>query len=155
MITDEYKRAIITINERLKDSDISWAITGSLGFALHGIDLKINDIDLQTNEAGAYQIQEAFNASIIKKVIFSESGNIRSHFGALKVDGVKVEIMGALQKKLPNGEWEPPVDIENHRGYIIYEGMNLPVLSLSYEEKAYRKLGRIEKADKIKKWLIG
>jgi len=29
----------------------------------------------------------------------------------------------------------------------------VPVLSLKYEETAYRKLGRTEKADAIKKWL--
>jgi hypothetical protein len=31
--------------------------------------------------------------------------------------------------------------------------MRLPVLSLEYEEEAYRKLGRLEKADAIRKWL--
>ena len=101
MIPEKYKSVLTIIHKRLRDLDISWAITGSVGFALHGIDLEINDIDLQTNEYGAYQIQEAFNKSIFKNVIFLESEYIRSHFGELKVDGLKVEIMGALQKKLP------------------------------------------------------
>ena len=84
---------------------------------------------------------------------FSESDRIRSHFGQLNIQGLKVELMGALQKRLPTGEWEPPVDVEKYREFIDFEGMNLPVLSLEYEEQAYRRLGRIEKANKIKEWL--
>jgi hypothetical protein len=67
--------------------------------------------------------------------------------------GVKVEIMGAVQKRLPSGEWELPGDIREHRRFIDVNGMKLPVLSLEYEEKAYRMLGRIDKADRIKEWL--
>ena len=61
--------------------------------------------------------------------------------------------MGALQKKITDDKWEPPVDVEKHREFIDFKGNKLPVLSLSYEEQAYRKLGRIDKADKIKEWL--
>ena len=153
MITAKYQKAIRTIYETLKDLDISWAITGSLGFALHGMDVGINDIDLQTNEDGAYRIEDAFRSNVIRKIAFSEAELIRSHFGVLSVQEVTIEIMGALQKKLPSGEWEPPIKVEKHREFIDFEGMRLPVLSLSYEEQAYRKLGRIEKADEIKEWL--
>ncbi|MBA7706967.1 hypothetical protein ES703_115828 [subsurface metagenome] len=106
MITARHQKAIRTIYETLKDLDITWTITGSLGFALHGMDVGINDNDLQTDKDGAYQIEDAFQSNVIRKVTFSEA-----------------------------------------------EGMRLPVLSLSYEEQAYRKLGRTEKADKIKEWL--
>jgi hypothetical protein len=36
---------------------------------------------------------------------------------------------------------------------VEFDGMKLPVLSLEYEKKAYRMLGRIERADRIKEWL--
>ncbi len=153
MIAARHQQAIRIIYETLKDLDITWTITGSLGLALHGMDVGINDIDLQTDEDGAYQIEDAFRSNVIRKVTFSEAKGIRSHFGELRVREVTVEMMGALQKKLPSGEWEPPVDVEKHREFVDFEGMRLPVLSLSYEEQAYRKLGRTEKADKIKQWL--
>jgi hypothetical protein len=153
MITARHQKAIRTIYETLKDLDITWTITGSLGFVLHGMDVGINDIDLQTDEDGAYRIEDAFRSDVIRKVAFSEAEGIRSHFGELIVQEVTIEIMGVLQKKLPSGEWEPPVDIEKHREFVNFKGMRLPVLSLSYEEQAYRKLGRTEKADKIKEWL--
>jgi hypothetical protein len=153
MITARHQQAIRTIYETLKDLDITWTITGSLGFALHGMDVGINDIDLQTDKDGAYRIEHAFRSNVIRKVAFSEAEGIRSHFGELSVREVTVEMMGALQKKLPSGEWEPPVDVEKHREFVDFEGMRLPVLSLSYEEQAYRQLGRTEKADEIRQWL--
>ena len=153
MITARHQKAIRTIYETLKDLDITWTITGSFGFALHSMDVTINDIDLQTDEYGAYQIEDAFRLNVIRKVGFLEAEGIRSHFGKLSVEEITVEIMGALQKKLPSGEWEPPVNVEKHREFVDFEGMRLPVLALSYEEQAYRKLGRIEKADKIREWL--
>ncbi len=153
MITVRHQKAIQTIYETLKDLDITWVITGSLGFALHGMEVEINDIDLQTDKDGAYRIEGAFRSNVIRKVKFSEAQGIRSHFGELRVHEVTVEIMGALQKKLPSGEWESPVDVEKYRDFIDFEAIRLPVLSLSYEEQAYRKLGRTEKADRIKEWL--
>ena len=118
------------------------------------MELEVDDLDLQTSSAGAYDIEKVFAENIVRSVRFSRSDKIASHWGELNIDGVKVEIMGALQKKLPDGTWESPVDIKTHREFITFEGMVLPVLSLAYEEQAYRILGRIERADQIKEWLI-
>ncbi len=73
MISKNYQKALRTIFETLKDLDITWAITGSLGFALHGMDVKIGDIDLQTDRDGVYRIEAAFRPNIMRKVTFSES----------------------------------------------------------------------------------
>ena len=88
----------------------------------------------------------------MKPVKFRKSGRIRSHFGALMIDGIKVEIMGDIQKKV-NGEWEPPVDITKYKRFVQIEGMKIPVLDLEYEYQAYLKLGRIEKTKMLKEFL--
>ena len=154
MIPATHLKAIWIIYDKLKSLEIKWAITGSLGFALHGMDIAVNDIDLQTDKDGAYRIEDAFRLNVVRKVMFSEARGIRSYFGELSIKDIKVEIMGALQKKLPNRKWELPVDVEKYLEFIDFEGMRLPVLSLTYEEQAYRKLGRTEKARRIKNWLI-
>jgi hypothetical protein len=130
MITARYQKAIRTIYKTLKILDVAWAITGSLGLTLRGIDFGINDIDLQTEEDGAYRIEDAFRSNVIRKVAFSEAELFRSHFGVFSIHEVTIEIMGALQKKLPGGEWEPPIKVEKLREFIDFEGMRLPVLSL-------------------------
>lgn len=153
MIPSQYVRALKVIVNRLWKTHVHWTITGSFNFALQGMELEVNDIDLQTSSAGAYEIEKVFTEKIIRRVEFSRSNKIASHWGELNIDGVKVEIMGALRKKLPDGTWESPVDVERYREFITFEEMVLPVLSLTYEEKAYRILGRIEQANRIQKWL--
>lgn len=153
MISAQQKRALKIIHDGLQETKIIWAITGSLGFVLHGMKLEVNDIDLQTDASGAYEIENTFATHVVRQVKFSVSDKIASHWGELKIAGVKVEIMGALQKKLPNGTWESPVEVERYREFVTFEFMKLPVLSLKYEEQAYRKLGRTEKANQIQEWI--
>ena len=78
-----------------------------------------------------------------EKVGFSTSGNIRSHFGALEIGGVRVEIMGDVQKLLPDGSWEDPIDPAEHRLSVETEGIQVPVLNLAYECSAYEALGAL------------
>ena len=153
MMSPQHVQTLKIIDNSLRKTDIFWVITGSLGFALQGMEIEVNDIDLQTDSAGAYEIEKIFTEKIIRRVEFSRSNKIASHWGELNIDGVKVEIMGALRKKLPDGTWELPVDVKRYREFISFEGMVLPVLSLFYEEQAYRTLGRIERASQIKDWL--
>jgi hypothetical protein len=102
---------------RLNREEITWALTGSACFALQGFNFVVNDIDLQTDKLGSYPIEQCFYNHVIEPVIFSSGDKKRSYFGALMSDGVRVEIMGDFQKRLPNGEWESPVDVESLREF--------------------------------------
>jgi hypothetical protein len=155
MIGPHYLNATRKICLRLKDCRSAWAVTGSLGMALQGMDLEIHDIDLQTDQRGAFEIEGLLREYVVKPVEYLASSQIRSYLGALEIDGVKIEIMGALQKLVGEQAWEDPVPVEQHRLWVDLEGMQVPVLSLVYEYEAYRKLGRFEKAEKIKRWLEG
>lgn len=130
-----------------------WALTGSLSFALQGVPIEPHDIDLQTDEAGAYAIERCFAAAVIRPVCFSAAARIRSHFGALCLGGIEVEIMGDIEKRLPDGTWSGPVDVAQHRRFVSVDDLRVPVLSLRYEVDAYRVLGRLEKADLLEQWL--
>jgi hypothetical protein len=105
MLSERHVTALLILAARLSGTSVSWAVTGSTGFALHGLPVELHDIDAQTDEAGAYQIEQLFPDEAIRPVTFSSAGQIRSHFGALQIAGVEVEIMGALQKRQANGEW--------------------------------------------------
>jgi hypothetical protein len=83
-----------------------------------------------------------FAPYMTRKVVFSSTERIRSHFGAMLIDGITVELMGDLQKRLEDGSWEDPVDLDRHKLFVAFEDMDVPVLSLEYEAQAYRKLGR-------------
>lgn len=145
MIDSTYLNVLRKIYARLRRSNINWVVTGSLSFALQGVPITPNDIDVQTDKTGVYAIEHRFSEFVIRNVVFSSAERIRSHFGTLLIDGIKVEIMGDIQKRLDDGTWEDPVELKHHKQFIEVEGMQIPVLSLEYEYQAYLRLGRLER----------
>lgn len=137
------------IYNKLINSNINWVLTGSFSFAIRGLETNIGDIDIQTDSNGAYEIEKLFKDHIHKKVEHKQSENIRSHFGSLLINDITIEIMGDIEKKLDNIWIEPP-NLKVLKEIINFEGMSIPVLSLEYEADAYLKMGRNEKAKKIK-----
>jgi hypothetical protein len=153
MIETQYLATLHKIYLRLKDCRSIWAITGSLGMTLQGMDLKVHDIDIQTDRGGAFEIEGKFSENIIDPVRYSQSERIRSYLGKLGIDGIQVEIMGDIQKRIDEKTWEEPVQVEHHRKWVNIDGMQIPVLSLEYEYQAYLKLGRVERAEMLREWL--
>ena len=152
-ISPSHRAALHIICDRLRDAELVWAITGSLGFALQGVPVSPHDIDLQTTAAGAYEIERRCAEYVTRPVSFATTERIQSHFGALSIAGLPVEIMGDIQKRLPDVSWAPPPDLPRHRHFVMFEGLCVPVLSLAYEAEAYRTLGRHETAGLLERWL--
>ncbi len=153
MIDPVYLNILRQIHARLINTDVNWVITGSFGFVLQGVPVQPNDIDIQTDKAGAYAIESLFSDVVIRKVQFSATERIRSHFGALQIDGIEVEIMGDIQKRGADGVWEEVIDPAHYRQMVEIEGLLVPVLSLEYEYQAYLKFGRVERAQMLRRWL--
>jgi len=121
--------------------------------ALQGMDIQVHDIDIQTDRYGAYEIGNIFSEYVVEPVHYLASERIRSHFGVLDIDGVKIDIMGDVQKFLGDQTWEEPINVQRYKYWIKFNNLRIPVMSLEYEYKAYRKLGRTRQAEKIKNWL--
>lgn len=153
MVDQAHLLALRTLYTRLNRPEVRWAITGSLGFALHGISVTVHDIDVQTDREGAYLIERCFADCIVRPVAFRTSERIQSHFGELCVEGIEVEIMGDLQKRLPDGGWDESPHLAKHTEYLSVDGMRLPVLTVEYEYAAYLRLGRTEQAHLLRTWL--
>ena len=153
MIEARYLAALHKIYSRLKDCKAIWVITGSFGMALQGMDIDVHDIDIQTDRPGVFEIESKFPENMIEPVRYAESERIRSYLGKLEIEGIQVEIMGDLQKRFDENGWEEPVRVEPYRRWVSLDGMQIPVLSLEYEYQAYLKLGRLEKAERLREWL--
>ncbi len=138
---------------RLAGQGVDWALTGSLGHALQGVPVWPRDIDLQADEAGAHAIMDCFPEFVHQPIAYLVSADIRSHFGIMHIDGVKVDVMGAVEKRLSDGTWTPPPDLSRHRRFVMVAGRHLPVLDLAYEADAYELLGRHERAALIRRVL--
>ena len=155
MINPSFLDVLRKLYMRLNVTNINWAVTGSLCFALQGVPVEVvHDIDLQSDEAGVYEIERLFADSVTRKVALSSSNNIRSHLGALMIDGVKVELMGDVAKRPDdNSEWDEPTDLNRVKRFVTIDDMRVPVLDLEYEYQAYLKMGRTAKAQMLREWL--
>lgn len=149
MLGETHCEILHRISLRLEKVKEPWAITGSCGMALQGMALEVHDIDLQTTTAGAYQIQEALGGNILLPLTYKPSERIRSLFGALEMEGARIEIMGDMEKRLPDGSWENPPNLDTIRTWVIFQDRRFPVLPLEYEAAAYQLMGREERARQI------
>ena len=135
--------ALETLCARLDDP--LWAVTGSTNLALREVPVEPSDIDLMTDEAGAYEVEARFEERITQPVTPSESvaKRIASHFGALTIEGVTVELMGGVEH-LVDGEWVPAAPVAD-REFLTVSGYEIPVLPIAAEREGYRELGRDER----------
>ena len=147
-------RSLEIVVDRLESQACIWAVTGSLGQALQGLSVRPHDIDLQTDRKGAYDIEEALTDFLIREVTFSAADRIRSYLGAFRVEGIIVEVMGDVEKRTADGSWES-VDLTKHLVWVPAFERSIPVVSLEYEQYAYARLGRAERADQIRQHLRG
>lgn len=130
-----------------------WALTGSAGQLLQGMTLQPHDIDIQTNENGAYIINNLLKEYCIENVHFRESLIIKSFFGVFSYRTVKIEVMGDIQKKVGN-HWIATPDLTKIIKLKDWKGLLVPILDLKYELQAYIDLGRIDRANLIKNYLL-
>ena len=155
-MTDAFRSALHQVVRALSQgSSIQWALTGSTSMFLQGMALVVHDIDVQTTAEGAYEVERRLQqiGKSVTRVYYRQSAVIRSHYGKLLVREEIVEIMGAIEHLGPSNEWEPPVELSSIVQWINWESEKLPVLSLEHELRAYKQMGRWEKAKKIEAFL--
>jgi len=152
-VSPQHLGALRKVYERLRGTEINWLVCAGMSLALHGMPVVVHDIDLQTDAPGAYAIERLFTEYATKPVAFSSTDRIRSHFGALTIDGIKVEIIGDIEKRAEDGSWEAAPNLGQHKLFVRVGDMQIPVISLEYECEAYRKMGRFEKAALVRGWL--
>lgn len=154
LLSERFVAVVRQLVELLPVDEINWALTGSVAHKLAGAEVRLGeDIDIQTDVAGAYQVQERLpSRAVVEPIHLRESERIRSHFGRALVDGVPVEIMGGLQKRRePSDDWNDPVNPADHRQLVRLGEVLVPVLSLAHEAEAYDLLGRYDRAAALRR----
>lgn len=111
-----------------------------------------HDIDILTDKKGAFSINELLRDYEVRKFEYKESENLTSYLGEFRIEGIKVEVMGDLRIKRPNGICYKELVIRGTKNAKIGE-MEVPLYPLEKELEGYKILGRIEKVRKIEKAL--
>ena len=142
--------------ETLRDAG-AWVLTGSMAFAIQGMRVTPGDLDIQTDAENAYRIgdllKSRFPGCEMDPVALRESELVRSHLGRFTILGVKVEVMGGIQKRRPGGPWEEAPGIASLRTFTCWRSRVVPVLPLAYEQEAYARIGRLHRAEQLREFL--
>lgn len=153
-LTDQHYDALRIILTLTKEHlALMWALTGSTSFALQGMALQAHDIDIMTDEAGAYVLGDLLAPWCVTPVSPSGAEYIRSHYGTFRVEGIDVDVMGASRRLGLDGTWGKPRDIGALRYFLTARGLTVPVIALRHEVQAYRELRRPERAALIEQFL--
>jgi hypothetical protein len=139
---------LVGLVSRLPAEKFDWAVTGSFGQRLQGVPVVVHDLDLQSDEPTARELDRLLSGTVIEPLAWRDSERIRSLFGRYSVNGLTIEVMGYLSKRMEAAaSWSRPTCVREHRVLVGYGSLMIPVLSLAYEEQAYRILGRSDRAD--------
>lgn len=127
-----------------------WALTGSAGLRLQGVDVSVRDLDLQTDADTVFLLERELAGFVTVPVHPWQTGHTRSYHGQAVIQGVQVDLLGDIRHRLPDQSWDAPVDIRSVLHWVKWRNLKIPVLSLADEAFAYEKMGRIKKAGLIR-----
>lgn len=163
-LTERIRGALIAVSHdvipAMFKAQQPWAIMGSTASVLQGLDgYTPPDIDLVTTMQGAYIMEGAVShcGATIRPVGYSIREPYESHFGIFEVADVKVEVMGDLIIRCPDGmisagdhfsRWSDQVRV------IHFEGMHVPVVPLEWQLVANVMLRRPERCVPIAEFLL-
>ncbi len=136
-------RAVLgDLAQELKTHSADYRLVGGAALALRGLDVELNDLDLEMPKAEAYAFEERHAQSVILPVAWRETETMRSHYGRFEIDGVPVDIMAELERKI-DGRWVPTFGATHET--VDLDGVAISVLSLEEETLAYLRRGRLDR----------
>jgi hypothetical protein len=153
-LPEQHTKVLSLLVERVPPTEHLWAVTGSAGLRLQGVDLVVHDLDLQTDEATVYLLEKKLAGLIKVPVHVWETEHTLSYHGQAEIHGLQVELLGDVRHRGAEGIWQPPVDIKSVLVWVEWQGLRIPVLSLAHEALAYEKMGRTQKAELIRSTML-
>ena len=147
-LPNAHSRALEYLLERLPPEKNGWILTGSTSLRLQGVDVEVDDLDIEGTQEDIYQIEHALAEFIKSPLQLWETGIIRSLKGRAEIEGVEVELLANLEVKQTDGNWEMVLDFKKCV-WMVWHGQKVHVFPLENEAAVYTALGRDEKAHLI------
>jgi hypothetical protein len=149
-LPEQHADVLSFLVERIPPAEKLWALTGSAGLRLQGVDISVHDLDLQTDAETIYLLEKKLAEFMKVPVHLWESEHTLSYHGQAEINGLQVELLGDVRHRQPDGTWGMSLGIESVLVWVEWHGLAIPVLSLAHEALAYEKMGRIQKAGIIR-----
>lgn len=149
-IPEQHTKVLSLLVDRVPPTQDLWALTGSAGLRLQGIDLSVHDLDLQTDAKTILLLEKKLAEFMKVPVHLWETEHTLSYHAQAEIDGLQVELLGDVRHRGDNERWNPSLDIESVLVWVEWHGLIIPALSLAHEAIAYEKMGRTQKAELIR-----
>lgn len=147
---EQHAEVLSLLVAKIDPAEHLWALTGSAGLRLQGVDIAVHDLDLQTGTETIYLLEKALSQCMKVPVHVWESEHTLSYHGQAEINGLQVELLGDVRHRQADGTWGPPLDIASVLFWVEWRGLMVPVLSLAHEAAAYEKMRRLQKAELIR-----
>ena len=149
-LPEQHAQVLAFLIEKIHPAGLPWVLTGSAGLRLQGIDISVNDLDLQTDAQTIYVLEQKLAEFMKIPVHVWESEHTLSHHGQAEINRLQVEFLGDMRHRSSAGIWESAIDIASARIWVNWRDLQVPVLPLQHEALAYEKMGRTQKAELIR-----
>ena len=123
-----------------------WALTGSAGLRLQGVDIPVNDLDLQTDAITVFLLEKGLSPFIKLPVHLWETEHTISYHGQAQIQDLQIELLGDIRHRLVDDTWSESLEIESALVWVEWQDLKVPVLSLEHEALAYERMGHTQKA---------
>jgi hypothetical protein len=148
----KHASALQVILKLVPPREITWALTGSAGLRLLGVDVDVHDLDIQTDEMHLRRIEKRLEKFFTIPLHAWETPMMRSLYGKAEIKGVQIDWMANITHLLPDGTWICFADFSKLL-WLDWHGQGVPVFPLDIEAEAYESMGRTEKAGLIRETL--
>ena len=110
-LPDTHAAALREVARRLGGPGVRWAVTGSAGHRLQGVPVDVHDLDIQTDEPGAWMAHETLADVAVQRLTRWKSTTMSSLLGRYRIADIDVEIIGDIRHRASQ---EPPWDEPVH-----------------------------------------
>ena len=149
-LPEAHIRVLAWLLENIPPDNFLWVLTGSGSLRLHGVDLPVHDLDIQTDLQTIARIEKQLVDYMRVPVHAWESPGMRSLDGKAEIEGIQVELLANIAHKLPDDSWGTFTDFSRIE-WMDLQGWRIPTFPLEDELAAYIAMGRTEKAALIRK----
>jgi hypothetical protein len=149
-LPEQHTAVLDFLLKEMPPSEYPWTLTGSAGLRLQGVDVSVHDLDLQTDAATVFLMEEKLSSYMNVPVHLWETEHTLSYHGQAEIRGVQVELLGDIRHRFAGRAWDESLEIRSVLVWLAWHDLEVPVLSLGYEVLAYEKMGRTQKAGLIR-----
>ena len=138
---EDFYEVIGIVYDSVKDLKINWHLNGSFNLIVHGLNVKVKDLDIETDEKGLRLFREKLK-DFLQEDKYKK--DIKAHSLLFDIEGVEVEVLA---------HDNPELAMINQFSIANVDDMKIPVLPLDKARKFYKIIGKNDKAELIDKHL--